>query len=511
MGKKSLHAISPVRSENYPEWYLQVIKAAQLAENSPVRGCMVIKPWGYAIWELMQKNLDKMIKDTGHLNACFPLLIPLSFLEKEADHVDGFAKECAVVTHHRLEASEGGGLKPAGRLEEPYVIRPTSETIIGHSYSKWIRSWRDLPVLINQWANVMRWEMRPRLFLRTAEFFWQEGHTAHETKEEAEEEALKMLHVYEEFAKNWLAIPVIKGVKTPDERFPGAVETWCIEAMMQDGKALQAGTSHFLGQNFAKASDITFLDKNGDTCHAWTTSWGVTTRLIGGLIMTHSDDDGLILPPRVAPSQVVILPVCKKDEERLQVLPYCQTLAKAIRSQKFKGEQLRVSVDERDIRGGEKTWQHIKQGVPVLIEAGPRDIEKGHVCMRRRDNNPAKNKHFIEFNEFVNQISRTLEDIQSGLLKKALQFREENTQKIDSINDFKSFFAEDSRSHIQGGFALCHWNPAAINHPLLKEFRVTPRCIPLKGSVSGTCPGEPGACLFTGKSSIQRIVFAKSY
>lgn len=510
MAKKTLHAISPTRNENYPEWYLQVVKSADLAENSPVRGCMVIKPWGFSIWEHMQKGLDGMIKETGHVNACFPLLIPLSFLEKEAEHVDGFAKECAVVTHHRLEAGENGQLVPAGKLEEPYIIRPTSETIIGHSYAKWVQSYRDLPILINQWANVMRWEMRPRLFLRTAEFFWQEGHTAHETKDEAVEETMKMLDVYEDFAANWLALPVIKGQKTPDERFPGAVDTYCIEAMMQDGKALQAGTSHFLGQNFAKASEIKFLDRDGDTQFAWTTSWGVSTRLMGGLIMTHSDDDGLRIPPRVAPQQIVMLPIYKKDDDRERVLDYCRNLADSLKKLEFRGEKLRVMIDDRDIRGGEKSWQHIKRGVPIRLEVGPRDVEKGCVFMGRRDKAP-KDKSAPTCEEFLESAVEILDDIQRGMLAQALEFRERHTKKIDSVEEFKAFFDESGDSYVQGGFALCHWNEAAIDHPLLKELKVTPRCIPLAGSMSELDLNEGGQCLFTQKESKQRIVFAKSY
>ncbi|MEI6789596.1 MAG: proline--tRNA ligase, partial [Myxococcaceae bacterium] len=409
------NAISPTRSENYPEWYQQVIKAADMAENSPVRGCMVIKPWGYAIWELIQQNLDKMIKDTGHENAYFPLLIPVSFLAKEAAHVEGFAKECAVVTHHRLEADGEGGLRPAGLLEEPYVIRPTSETIIGHSYAKWVQSYRDLPILINQWANVMRWEMRTRMFLRTTEFLWQEGHTVHATAEEAQAETLKMLDVYEDFARNYLAIPVIKGMKTADERFPGAVDTYCIEGMMQDGKALQAGTSHFLGQNFAQASEIKFTNETGQIQYAWTTSWGMSTRLMGGLIMAHSDDDGLVLPPKVAPKQVVILPILKNTEEDAPVLAFCEKLVADL-----KAKSIRVLLDKRDIRGGEKTWQHIKKGVPVRVEVGPRDLAKNQIVVAQRD---LAEKQFLSPEDFMAGVSKMLENMQARLLAKAESFR----------------------------------------------------------------------------------------
>lgn len=485
------NAISPTRSENYPEWYQQVVKAADLAENAPVRGCMVIKPLGYAIWELIQQVLDQMIKDTGHENAYFPLLIPVSFLEKEAAHVEGFAKECAVVTHHRLEADGEGGLRPAGLLEEPYVIRPTSETIIGHSYAKWVQSYRDLPILINQWANVMRWEMRPRIFLRTTEFLWQEGHTVHAKAEEAKVETLKMLDVYEDFARNYLALPVIKGLKTSDERFPGAVDTYCIEAMMQDGKAIQAGTSHFLGQNFAKASGISFTDEAGQIQFGWTTSWGVTTRLIGALIMAHSDDDGLILPPKVAPKQVVILPILKNTNEDLPVLAFCEKLVADL-----KAKSVRVLIDKRDLRGGEKNWQHIKKGVPLRVEVGPRDLAKNQIVVAQRDGG---DKLFIAPEDFLNQVSNMLSAMQSRILSKAENFRNANTREINTLAEFEDFFEKES------GFAMCHWNEAAIGHEVLAKHKVTPRCIPVDGKK------EAGKCLFTGQSSEQRVVFAKSY
>ncbi len=495
------NAISPSRQENYPEWYQQVIKAADLAENSPVRGCMVIKPYGYAIWELMRGVLDTMIKETGHENACFPLLIPLSFLEQEAEHVKGFAKECAVVTHHRLETNEQGKLVPASPLEEPFVIRPTSETVIGYHYAKWVQSYRDLPILINQWANVMRWEMRPRLFLRTSEFFWQEGHTVHESKAQAVEETLKMLDVYEDFVQNYLAIPVLKGVKTKDERFPGAVDTYTIETMTQDGKALQSGTSHYLGQNFAKASQIKFLNRKGEVEYAYTTSWGATTRLIGGLIMTHSDDDGLILPPRVAPKQVIIIPVFKEDTKE-KVLAYCQKLAGEIANEDYHGVKIRVQLDDRDMRGGEKTWAAVKRGIPIRIEVGPRDIEADSLMVSFR-NQDAKEKASIPRRDFVDRLSQYLEEIQTNLFEKALAFRKKRSAKIDSLAEFEKFFASD------GGFAYCHWNEAAIDHEILKKLKVTPRCIPL------TSPDieldDLGKCIFTGLESKRRVVFATSY
>ncbi|MEO8497665.1 MAG: proline--tRNA ligase, partial [Planctomycetota bacterium] len=390
MAKPPKNAISPTREEDYPEWYQQVIKAAELAENSDVRGCMVIRPWGYAIWENMQRVLDRKFKDTGHVNAYFPIFIPLSFIEKEAAHVEGFAKECAVVTHHRLEPGPDGKLIPAGPLEEPYIVRPTSETIIGATYARWVQSYRDLPILINQWANVVRWEMRTRLFLRTAEFLWQEGHTAHATSEEAIHETRQMLDVYADFAENYMAMPVIKGEKTEGERFPGAVQTFAIEAMMQDRKALQAGTSHFLGQNFSKVQEIKFQDQNGKEEYCWTTSWGVSTRLVGGLIMTHSDDDGLIIPPRLAPKHVVILPIYRNDEERSQVIPYCESLKRELEAQSFSDGKVEVMLDDRDLRGGDKAWQHIKKGVPLRAEVGPKDIAKNGVFLSRRDTGEKK-------------------------------------------------------------------------------------------------------------------------
>ena len=494
--KKS--AVSPTREENYPEWYQQIIKSADLAETSQVRGCMIIKPWGFAIWENIQKVLDKKIKDSGHVNAYFPLLVPLSLLQKEATHVEGFAKECAVVTHHRLKKDDQGKLVPDGHLDEPYVIRPTSETIIGQTYAKWVQSYRDLPILINQWANVMRWEMRPRIFLRTSEFLWQEGHTVHATEDEAKEETMKILDLYEDFSKNWIALPVIKGKKTPDERFPGAVDTFTIEAMMQDKKALQAGTSHFLGQNFAKASQIKFLDKSGNQKYAWTTSWGVTTRLIGGLIMTHSDDDGLVLPPKLAPTHVVLLPIYKTEEQKEQILEACQKIKLSLNDKIYHGNPLNCSIDDRDLRGGEKYWSQTKKGIPLRCEIGPRDIANDTLMVNRRDQDP-RQKQAIKINEFIEQITKTLDNIQNSLYQKALNMRQENTKEIESLEDFEKYFKNS------GGFALCYWSEKAIGHPLLEKLKVTPRCIPLEQN------NERKPCIFTGEKESQQVIFARSY
>jgi prolyl-tRNA synthetase len=511
MAKAPKNAISPTREEDYPEWYQQVIKAADLAEISPVRGCMVIKPWGYAIWENIQRHLDRMFKETGHQNAYFPLFIPLSYLEKEAEHVEGFAKECAVVTHHRLEASPEGGLRPTGELEEPLIVRPTSETIIGAMYAKWVQSYRDLPILINQWANVVRWELRTRMFLRTTEFLWQEGHTAHATKEEAVEETLKMLDVYATFAQDYMAMPVIKGEKTAGEKFPGAADTYTIEAMMQDRKALQAGTSHFLGQNFSKAQDIKFLSSEGRQEYCWTTSWGVTTRLVGALVMTHSDDDGLVLPPRLAPAQVVIMPIFRTDEERATVMAYCHNLEQDLKRQPYDGEPVRVLIDTRDIRGGDKAWQHIKRGVPVRLEIGPRDVAGEAVFMARRDK-PASEKAGVPRGEFVAGIGNLLGEIQDALYRRALELRSANTRTIDSRDEFIGYFTpkNEDKPEIHGGFALCHWADDPAVKQLLADLKVTIRCIPLPGQVADV-DDKPGKCIFTDKSSSQRAVFAKAY
>lgn len=504
MAKAPQNAISPRRDEDYPEWYQQVIRAADLAEVSPVRGCMVIKPWGYSLWENMQRALDDMFKATGHQNAYFPLFIPMSYLEKEAEHVEGFAKECAVVTHHRLEPDGEGGLRPAGPLEEPLIVRPTSETIIGAMYAKWVQSYRDLPILINQWANVVRWEMRTRLFLRTAEFLWQEGHTVHATAEEAIEETMRMLDVYADFAENWMAMPVIKGYKTPAERFPGAVETVSIEAMMQDRKALQAGTSHFLGQNFSRAQEIQFQDPDGNIQFAWTTSWGVSTRLVGALIMSHADDDGLVLPPRLAPTHVVILPIYRDADQRTAVLEYVHKLRNELAALSFLGVPIRVEIDDRDVRGGEKKWHHVKRGVPIRLEIGPKDLENQCVFVGRRDQPKSES---MPRDAFVANVAEILTDIQQGLFNRALKLREENTKVIDNEADFRAYFtpSDSERPELHGGFALCHFADEESLQPLLKELKVTPRCIPLDNN------DAPGTCFLTGKPAEKQAVFAKAY
>ncbi len=506
MNTKQMTAISPRREDDYPEWYQQVVKAADLAESSAVRGCMVIKPWGYGIWENLQRQLDKRIKETGHSNAYFPLFIPLSYLEKEAAHVEGFAKECAVVTHHRLEARDGK-LIPTGELEEPLVVRPTSETIIGESFAKWVQSYRDLPILINQWANVVRWEMRTRLFLRTTEFLWQEGHTAHSTAEEAVEETMKMLEVYREVVEDVLAMPVITGEKIPEERFPGAVDTYCIEAMMQDRKALQAGTSHYLGQNFAKASDIKFLNKEGAIEHAYTTSWGVSTRLIGGMIMTHADDDGLRVPPKVAPKHVVIIPVVPKPEMEGAVFEYAESLAKAIRAQHFNGAPIEVIVDRRDIRGGDKSWEWVKKGIPVRVEVGPRDIESQKAVLYRRDQGP-REKAFVVFDEVAAGMPALLESMQKSYFEQAKAFRDANIRRdIANFDDFRAFFTpkNEDKPEIHGGFVLAKWSGDAEGLAKLEELKVTVRCLPFEQS------GTAGTCVVTGKPATKDAIFAKAY
>ena len=472
------------RKENYSQWYLDVISAGKLADYAPVKGCMVIRPSGFAIWEAMQARLDRMFKETGHVNAYFPLLIPKHFMEKEAEHVEGFSPECAVVTH-------GGGKE----LEEPLMIRPTSETVIGHMYSQWIQSYRDLPVLINQWCNVFRWEMRTRLFLRTSEFLWQEGHTAHETLEEAQEETMRMLEIYRRFQEEDLAIPVIPGLKTESEKFPGAIATYCIEAMMQDGKALQAGTSHNLGQNFAKAFDITFLDRKNEQSHAWTTSWGVSTRMIGGLIMTHSDDDGLIIPPRIAPVQVVIIPIFTNDSERAETKAFAESIAERLHSRL---DRLKVVIDHRDdLRPAEKFFHWLQQGIPVRIEVGPRDVAKQCGMVARRD---VREKESIELESITAHVCELLEKIQENLFQRALEFREQNTRRAKNYEEFCEIMKKE------GGFVMAHWNGSPEVEAKIKgDTKATIRCIPLDSDPI------PGKCMVTGKPSEREVVFAVAY
>lgn len=500
-------AITPRREDDFPEWYQQVIRAAELAESSDVRGCMVIRPWGYAIWENMQRALDAMFKATGHRNAYFPLFIPLSYFEKEAAHVEGFAKECAVVTHSRLEVNAEGKMVPASPLSEPLVVRPTSETIIGASYAKWVQSYRDLPILINQWCNVVRWEMRPRLFLRTAEFLWQEGHTVHESEAEAREETRRMLEVYETFVRDHIAVPVFSGEKSESERFPGAVQTLCIEAMVQDRKAIQAGTSHFLGQNFSRASGIQFQTRDGTQEFGWTTSWGMSTRMIGTLIMAHADDDGLVVPPRIAPMHIVIIPITPKEETRAAVLAAADKLAVELRALHYNGAPLELEVDHRDLGGGVKAWEWVKKGVPLRVEIGPRDLESGQVAVTRRDQ-PVKAKEFISTADFVERAPALLEEIQASLLRRATEFRDAHTRAIDSKEDFYDFFTPKNaaKPEIHGGFALAHWDGSReVEAKIKADLKVTIRCIPF------TDTPEPGTCPFSGKPSAQRVVWAKSY
>ncbi len=498
-------AISPTRQEDYPEWYQQVIRASDLAESSPVRGCMVIKPWGYALWENIRGLLDGMFKETGVKNAYFPVFIPKQFLEKEAAHVEGFAKECAVVTHHRLEGTADGRLVPAGELEEPLVVRPTSETIIGDSFSRWVKSYRDLPLLINQWCNVVRWEMRTRLFLRTSEFLWQEGHTAHSDEAEAMERTLQMLDIYENLVKNYLAIPAIKGEKTESERFPGAVNTFTLEAMMQDRKALQVGTSHFLGKNFARASNIKYQSKEEAQEYAWTTSWGVSTRLIGAVIMAHSDDDGLVLPPRIAPSHVVLLPIIRKDEDRPMVMDYTHRLAEALTGRRYGDSHIAVEVDDRET--GAKGWEWIKKGIPLRVEIGPRDIAKDSVFVGRRDKGP-KDKVSIPRDTFVETVGSILDEIQNKLYQRAVTLKEANGREIDVRGDFDTFFTPKNprQPEIHGGFVSAHWCGSGDCEEKVKEdLKVTIRCIPFSQG------GEVGKCIVCGRESPKRVVFAKAY
>ncbi len=484
------------RSENYSQWYQDLVIKADLAENSAVRGCMVIKPYGYAIWEKMQAELDRMFKETGHENAYFPLFIPKSFFSKEADHVEGFAKECAVVTHYRLKNDEENGgviVDPDAKLEEELIVRPTSETIIWNTYKNWIQSYRDLPILCNQWANVVRWEMRTRLFLRTAEFLWQEGHTAHATKAEAIEETEKIINLYANFAENFMAVPVIKGLKSANERFAGALETYSIEALMQDGKALQSGTSHFLGQNFAKAFDVKFATKEGTEDYVWATSWGVSTRLMGALIMAHSDDNGLVLPPKLAPFQVVIVPIYRKEE---QLAAITEKVDEIIAKLKAKG--ITVKFDDRDTRKpGWKFAEYELKGVPVRLAMGPRDLENGTVEVARRDNLTKEVTSLDNIDEYVEKL---LEDIQQNIYQKAFDYRAENTRKVDTWEEFKEVLTT------KGGFISAHWDGTPETEEAIKnETKATIRCMPLEYEE------EEGVCVYSGKPSKRRVLFALAY
>src|SRR3954468_9487419 len=503
-------AITPKREEDFPEWYQQVIRAAEMADSYDVRGSMVIRPWGYGIWENMQRQLDAKFKATGHRNAYFPLFIPLHFFEKEAAHVEGFAKECAVVTHTRLEINAEGKMVPGSPLTEPLVVRPTSETIIGATYAKWVQSYRDLPILLNQWANVVRWEMRPRIFLRTTEFLWQEGHTVHETEGEARQETKRMLDVYETFARDHVALPVYHGEKSESERFPGAVQTLCIEAMVQDRKAIQAGTSHFLGQNFSRASGIQFQTRDGKQEFGWTTSWGMTTRMIGTLIMMHADDDGLVLPPRIAPTHVVIIPITPKEETRGAVLEAANKLAAHLRATNYAGAPIEVEVDTRDLGGGVKSWEWVKKGVPLRVELGPRDLDSGNVAVSRRDQ-PVKAKEFLKMEEFAGKASEMLAAIQANLLARATEFRDANTRAIDTKEEFYAYFTpkNPAKPEIHGGFALTHWDGSrGVEEQIKNDLKVTIRCIPFDDPAN---PPEAGTCPFTGNPSPRRVIWAKAY
>ncbi|MBO5977700.1 MAG: proline--tRNA ligase [Bacteroidales bacterium] len=483
------------RAENYSQWYNDLVVKADLAENSAVRGCMVIKPYGYSIWEKMRDELDRMFKETGHVNAYFPLFIPKSYLSREAEHVEGFAKECAVVTHSRLKMADDGSqliADPASKLEEELIVRPTSETIIWSTYKNWIQSYRDLPILCNQWANVVRWEMRTRLFLRTAEFLWQEGHTAHATREEAEEEARRMLHVYGDFAENFMAMPVIRGVKSENERFAGALDTYTIEAMMQDGKALQAGTSHFLGQNFAKAFDVTFVNKENKPEYVWATSWGVSTRLMGALIMTHSDDNGLVLPPKLAPDQVVIVPIYKNEEQRTQLAEKAEQIMAEL-----KALGIRVKFDNNDTKKpGWKFAEYELKGVPVRLAMGMRDLENGTIEIARRDTLTKETREMQGLGLYIKDL---LDEIQANMLAKAKAARDSRIYEVDSYEEFKARIED-------GGFFLCHWDGTSETEERIKEeTKATIRCVPLEGDKT------PGKCMVTGKPSAQRVIIAKAY
>lgn len=500
-----------LRKNNYPEWYQNVVAESEMAENSASPGCMVIKSWGYGMWERIRDIFDEKFKETNHENCYFPMFIPLSFFQKEADHVEGFAKEMAVVTHSRLE-SKDGKLSPASPLEEPLIVRPTSETIIADSFSKWIKSYRDLPVLINQWANVVRWEMRPRLFLRTREFLWQEGHTAHSTAEEAEKETLLMLNVYREVAEKYLAMPVLVGRKPEHEKFPGAIDTYCIEAMMQDGKALQAGTSHFLGQNFAKSANISFVNKNNQQEYAYTTSWGVSTRLIGGLIMTHADDEGMVVPPAVAPYQIVILPLIKNEADKDTILAYVEEIRKELRTKMPLGDKIRIKVDIRDKKPVDKFWEWSKKGAPIIVEVGMRDIEGNNLMVRERLKiNTPEGKEIVNRDEFINTIEERLQKIQQQMFDNANNRLQQNIRTdIDTKQKFAEYFA-NSNEWIEDGkegkvaFVRGKWCADPQTEEILKAMKITIRCIPFDQS------NTEGECLLTGKKATMDVIYSRCY
>lgn len=505
--KASKTAISPTRAENYNEWYQKIVRASDIAELSGVRGCQILKAWGYGTWEQMQHDLDRRFKETGHENYYFPLYIPLSYFQREADHVEGFAKEMAIVTHHRLTKNAEGKLVPDGELEEPLIIRPTSETIIGESMSKWIQSYRDLPLLLNQWANVSRWEMRPRILLRTTEFLWQEGHTAHETKDEAMRETTQMLEVYRAFCEDVLAIPVITGEKIAAERFPGAVNTYCIEAMMQDGRALQAGTSHYLGHSFAKACTIQFQGRTGQLEYVHTTSWGVSTRLLGALVMTHGDDNGMKMPPRIAPYQVVIIPILRDDSPTAEIMASCEKLKADLLNETLDGQPVRVKVDSRDIQSSEKRWDWIKKGAPLIVEIGAKDIASGKVCVTRRDK-LEDGKRFDERGTFVGNIGLELASIQQALLEAAAAFRA--LRLVRDIKDwtaFEAYFSKDEEGGFTGGqgFVRAKWCGDETSLAKLDVLGVTIRCIPFDQD------GCEGVCVLTGRPATQDVIFARAY
>lgn len=504
-------ALKNSRKQNYPEWYQSVVAEADMAENSVSPGCMVIKSWGYGIWERIQHEMDYRFKETGHENYYFPLFIPLSFFQKEADHVEGFAKEMAVVTHSRL-VNEDGKLKPASELDEPLIVRPTSETIIADSFSKWVKSYRDLPILLNQWANVVRWEMRPRLFLRTREFLWQEGHTVHATAKEAEAETTKMLNVYKEVSEDVLAMPVIAGRKPEHEKFPGAVDTYCIEAMMQDGKALQAGTSHFLGQNFAKSADIKFVNQNNEQEYAYTTSWGVSTRLIGGVIMSHADDEGMVVPPRIAPYQIIFIPLIKKNDDAAKIMAYIENIQAQLKNKTAFGERLRTKIDSRDKSSVDKVWEWVRKGAPMICEIGARDIENGGLMVKERIFfGQPEGKKILKTEEFAATVSERLEFLQHEMFKRAKERLEQNIRTdIKTPDEFAAYFA-NGNEWIEDGkqgkvaFVRGKWCADPATEELLKAMKITIRCIPFDQS------GTTGKCLLTGKDATLDVIYARSY